>query len=159
MKKTVVIFSILALSTLQLMAQSADCMGLKNPTSFTFTGGTANSEWSGMIGTKPATASTCTQLGATLTTTVAAADLATTASSRTGCGNLYLPQNRFVIMSEGTDPFTANQLHNTTPDDTSFHKSIRLGNGCVGAVAEQICDAFEVNAKNCLVTIWETGSL
>ena len=161
MKKIYLVFALLAAGIAQAFAQSADCMGLKNPTSFTFTGGNANSVWFGMTGTKLEQASTCTTLGASLTTTVAAADLPTIQSS-SSCYNdniAYMPHNRFLIMSEGTDPVTANNLHYTPPQDTSFHKSIRLGNYCGGTNEEALFYEFNVNANNCLVTIWYAVSL
>ncbi len=161
MKRIVLFLSILALSIPTIFAQSADCMGLKNPTSFTFTGGNANSVWYGMTGTKLEQASTCTSLGASLTTTVTAENL-TSIQSSSSCYNdniAYMPHNRFVIVSEGTDPVTANNLHYTPTQDTSFHKSIRLGNYCGGTNEEALFYEFDVNANNCLVTIWYAVSL
>ncbi len=161
MKKIIITLIIIALGISELHAQSAACMGLKNPTSFTFTGGTANSSWSGATGTKLSQASTCTTLGATLTTTVSAENLANIQSS-SSCYNdatAYQPHRRFIIMSEGTDPVTGNNLHYTPPQDTSFHKSIRLGNYCGGTEEEAIYYEFDVNANNCLITIWYAVSL
>lgn len=165
MKKFVIICCALVFGAYELMAQSADCMGLKNPTSFTFTGGNANSAWSGMTGTKQARASTCTLSGSNFTTTVPASSL-TTISSGSSCtsnnGTDYFGQQdyqrRFVIKGAGTDPATGNHL-SYLPPDPSFTTSIRLGNYCGGTEAEMLTYEFDVNANNSLVTIWYALSL
>ena len=165
MRKTLLFLVILALGTTELFAQNAACMGLKNPTSFTFTGGSANSEWSGMTGSKQGSASTCTTLGSSLTTSVSAANLATissgsscTSNNGTDIAGQQDYMRRFVIKGSGSDPVTNNHL-SYLPPDPSFTSSIRLGNYCGGTEAEMLTYEFDVNADNALVTIWYALSL
>ena len=145
--------------------QNTNCTGLKNPSNFTFTGGLANSQWAGYIGTRPAGISTCTQPAASFTTPVAAANLESTTGSTSctssssvnidGQSDQY---KRFVIKAAGNDPVTGNNL-SYLPPDTSFHTSIRLGNSCQSAEAEMLIYSFDVTADNALVTIWYAMSL
>ena len=148
-------------------AQNMNCLGLKNPTNFTFTGGDAQSIWYGGVGSKPGNAaSTCLNLDANITTTVTAANLETYTPSSSSCtsvssldihGNSDY-QRRFVIKGSGTDAATGNHL-SYLPPDPSFTSSVRLGNFCGGAEAEQLSYEFTVNTDNMLVTIWYALSL
>ncbi|MBR3959534.1 MAG: gliding motility-associated C-terminal domain-containing protein [Bacteroidales bacterium] len=138
---------------------------MKNPSNFTFTGGLANSQWAGYIGSRPAGISTCTTPAASFTTPVAAANLESTTGSTSctssssvnidGQSDQY---KRFVIKAAGNDPVTGNNL-SYLPPDTSFHTSIRLGNSCQSAEAEMLIYSFDVTADNALVTIWYAMSL
>ena len=145
--------------------QNAHCTGLKNPSNFILSGGTANSTWTGFMGSKPNQLSTCTTPGANFNTTVQASQLETMASS-TGCKNTVTYnidgvndiQKRFVIKGNGSDPLTGGNV-SYLPPDTSFHTSIRLGNACYGAEADMLQYEFDVTDKNALVTIWFAMSL
>ena len=101
-------------------AQNPHCTGLKNPTNFIVTGGTANSLWTGYTGTKQGTASTCYQIGSTFGTTVQASQLESITGGGSNCyftsmnpvdihGNADKTR-RFVIKGPGNDPYTNNQL-------------------------------------------------
>ena len=133
-------------------------MGWHNPTNFTSTGTAA--VWRGYIGTKNSQVSTCTTFGYSGTpTTVSAANLATQTGG-SSCENSgqsdYM--NRFVIKSAGTAAETGNNL-SYLPPDTSFHKSIRIGNYCGGTQWEALEYEFTVSASNALFTIWYALSL
>ena len=172
MKKIIVFASILCVA-LGAMAQgnrpiypqNPYCTGLKNPSNFTVTGGTASASWTGYTGTKPNQASTCTTPGASFTTTVQAAQLETTTGSTSCESNVTYNidgandiQKRFVIKGSGSDPLTGNNL-SYLPPDTSFHTSIRLGNACCQGEAEMLQYEFDVTSDNSLVTIWFAMSL
>src|SRR5574344_600404 len=172
MKKYIWIIALLivALSNNVVTAQNMDCLGLKNPLNFTFSGGTGSSSWTGLVGSKNETASTCTTIGSTLGTTVQAAQLESQ-SSNSNCTtvssvdihNTSDMYKRFVIKGRGTDAATGNHL-TYTPSvngvlDTSYHSSIRLGNFCGGGEAEALLYQFSVNANNALVTLWYALSL
>ncbi len=145
--------------------QNPYCTGLKNPSNFTLTGGTASSTWTGYTGTKPAQLSTCTTPGANFTTTVQASQLETV-TGNTSCEGAATynidgvndVQKRFVIKGSGSDPLTGNNV-SYLPPDTSFHTSIRLGNSCISAEAEMLQYEFDVTSDNSLVTIWFAMSL
>ena len=116
MKKTAAFFLSLLWVAAIAMAQNPNCAGLKNPTNFTLTGGIANSQWTGYIGTKPCTASTCSVMGATLGSAIAASQLSSQTSS-SGCAGNTVDINgqadqgkRFSIKGTGTDPMTLNNL-------------------------------------------------
>ena len=166
MKRFSFIIILLAISVLSAKAQNMNCLGLKNPTNFTFTGGDAQSIWYGAVGTKPNAASTCSSLGASLSTTVTAANLESYTPSSTSCtsvssfdihgNNDY--QRRFVIKGTGTDAATGNHL-SYLPPDQSFTSSVRLGNFCGGHEAEQLSYEFTVNTDNMLITLWFALSL
>ena len=160
MNKSFLLFCLALLGFSVVMSQNPNCPGLKNPSNFTLTGGTVNAIWTGYTGTKGNTVSTCTNLGATFSTTIPAANLSTTQSSGScySTGSLPSPTNRFVICNSGTDPLTNNNL-TFLPPDPSFTSSIRLGNPCVGAEAEMLTYEFDVNNNNALITIWFCMSL
>ena len=149
--------------------QNENCVGLKNPSNFTFTGGAANSEWKGYVGgtgCKQATLSTCTTPGfCTLTPVANASQLESQSSS--SCSNSPTSYNidnvqdnskRFVLKGSGTDPFTGNNLP-YLPPDTSFHTSIRLGNYCWNGEVEMLTYQMNITPDNALVTIWYALSL
>ncbi|MBQ1408924.1 MAG: gliding motility-associated C-terminal domain-containing protein [Bacteroidales bacterium] len=146
--------------------QNSHCAGLKNPSYFTVAGGSANAQWTGYTGSKPATLSTCTTPGANFTTTVQAAQLESTTGYSSSCESnptynidgVNDVLKRFVIKGSGNDPVTGNNI-SYLPPDTSFHTSIRLGNTCPGAEAEMLQYEFNVTSENCLVTIWFAMSL
>lgn len=158
------------LSTL-LYAQSTHCLGLKNPTSFTATGGVDSSSWTGYTGAKEEAASTCSSIplfSSRTTQTVAAAQLESKYSNTTRCdsrsrnsrdirGSLDY-KRRFVIKGAGYDTMTAMHL-SYLPPDSSFTSSIRLGNYCGGHEAEALTYKFKVNPDNALVSIWYAMSL
>ena len=158
------------LSTL-LYAQNTHCLGLKNPTSFTATGGVDSSSWTGYTGAKEQAASTCSSIplfSSRTTQTVAAAQLESKYSNTTRCdsrsrnsrdirGSLDY-KRRFVIKGAGYDTMTAMHL-SYLPPDSSFTSSIRLGNYCGGHEAEALTYKFKVNPDNALVSIWYAMSL
>ena len=172
MKRFVLTVCALLTASLTAWAQNVDCLGLKNPTNFTFTGGTANSLWTGFTGSKNATASTCSTMGSTFSNTVLAASLESTnntdgctigleTSARTLSVNIHNQtdhSNQFVIKGSGFDPETHNRL-SYLPPDPSFTSSIRLGNYCGNHGAEMLTYEFNVNLNNSLVTIWYALSL
>ncbi len=166
MKKSVFLFGLISMAVMPLAAQDLNCLGLKNPTNFTFTGGNASSSWSGATGTKDNAVSTCTSLGMTFTAIVTAANMASqsSGSSCTSSSSVDINGNsdtykRFVIKGSGTDPLTYNHL-SYQPPAGGFTSSIRLGNNCGGThEAEQLTYEFEVNNDNKLVTLWYALSL
>ena len=150
--------------------QNENCVGLKNPSNFTFVGGAANTQWAGYTGgtgCKQGTLSTCTTPGFCTLTKVANASMlesqasgscyssSTTAYNIDGTAD---NSNRFVIKGSGTDPFTGNNLP-YLPPDTSFHTSIRLGNYCTGGEVEMLTYQMNITPMNALVTIWYALSL
>ena len=150
--------------------QNENCVGLKNPSNFTFTGGAANSEWKGYVGgtgCKQGTLSTCTTPGFCTLSPVVAAQLESQSTSSCyntspvsyNIDNVQDNSKRFVIKGSGTDPFTGNNLPYTPPNDTSFHTSIRLGNYCTGAEVEMLTYQMNITPDNALVTIWYALSL
>ena len=146
--------------------QNPNCTGLKNPSNFTFTGGLANSQWSGLIGTKLSQISQCNNIGSNFDNTVVqAAGLASQSGGSSCYGTLSSDINgqgdntrRFVIKGSGSDPETNGNLP-YLPPDTSYHTSIRIGNFCGGTQAEALRYEFNVTAENSLVTIWYAMSL
>lgn len=178
MKKHILAFFALALSAVVAMAQDGSaCMGWHNPTNFTMTGGSAFTQWSGWIGTKPNTASSPT-IGVpwlSSATTVSAANLSSQTFSG-GCTYGSQMQNsqtqtlsvdingqadylkRFVIKGPGFDPETAGGL-SYLPPDTSYHTSVRLGNYCGETQAEALAFQFRVTPQNALFTLWFAMSL
>ena len=165
MKKTYWILAMMLVWGMGLQAQNMDCLGLKNPTNFTLTGGNAQSIWAGAIGSKNAQASTCTTLGSTLNTAVLASSMSSTESSQYCTNNNGTDYNgqqdytkRFVIKGSGSDPATGNHL-SYLPPDNSFTSSIRLGNFCGNGEGEMMTYTFTVNSNNALVTIWYALSL
>ena len=168
-------YSILLLACLSLAAisvaqnsypQNPNCTGLKNPTNFTFTGGSANSVWAGKTGTKPCTGSTCTTLGSSLPTDVQASQLESATGSTGSCYGQTMTNingqadylKRFSIKGAGYDVLTNNNV-SYLPPDTSFHTSIRLGTPCGDGQAEMLTYEFDVTPENALVTIWYAVSL
>ncbi len=161
--RSIVFLTILTSLLATAMAQNPNCAGLKNPTNFTLTGGNANSIWSGMTGTKNGVASTCSAIGSTFSTTVAAGNLETISGGGSNCYFQNMnptdihgqadKQRRFVIKGNGSDPYTNNLLSYLPPDST-FTSSIRLGNFCGGTEAEMLTYEFDVIPNNALITIW-----
>lgn len=176
----ILIMAIMILSAGKLFAQDYNpmlhCMGLKNPTNFTLTGGTGETMWTGYVGSKAAQASTCTSIPLFNSATVVTANNLTTQTSSTSCTsnnsvdisgqNDY--QKRFSIKGRGLDPATGNHLTYTPAVytngvnytlDSEYTSSIRLGNFCGGGEAEGLTFQMKVNANNALVTIWYAMSL
>ena len=163
MRRIALVLLPLLLGLSYVSAQNPNCLGLKNPTNFTLTGGTAQSEWSGSIGSKNNQASTCNSIGATYSSTVTAANLTSQTSSCSSPVSYDINGNndvskRFSIKGSGNDPGTNNNL-SYLPPDASYTSSIRIGNYCTGAQAEQLIYKFTVNTENQLVTIWYAMSL
>lgn len=186
MKKHLFLLLLICAITLGANAQNSGydpsvyCTGWHNPVSFTSTGGSANSSWEGLTGSKPATASSCTSgLPWTGTgTIVTASNLATTQSSQycteptSSLNHLGTsdPHNRFVIKGRGTDAATGNRLTYTPAFytagsgtqytlDSNYTSSIRLGNYCGNGEAEALRYQFDVTANNALMTVWYALSL
>ena len=173
---TIGMCSIASAQTRPQYPQNENCVGLKNPTNFTFTGGAANSEWKGYIGgtgCKQSHLSTCSTPSFCALTPVAAAQLESQSTSGSSCSNSPISYNidgvadnskRFVIKGQGSnaygaDPFNNYNLPYTPPDDTSFHTSIRLGNYCWGGEVEMLTYQMNITPDNALVTIWYALSL
>ena len=146
-----VVFVVMSVFGNTIYAQTA-CPGWKNPLNFPM-----NPNYSGQTGSRPDGTSTYQQMYMTMTSAVIpAAQLATvqsagSSSSCVGTGNAET--NRFVIKDRGTDPNANNQLTYTPPSDTSFFKSIRLGNCYGGAEAEGLYYTMQVTPQNALVFI------
>lgn len=151
------------------------CTGWHNPLNFTFSGGQGNTQWEGLIGSKPATASTCTAgvpwISST-TTVITAAQLAsqssssscTPPSSSVDISGQSDYQKRFVIKGRGTDAATGNRLTYTPTDAQgnllqNFTSAVRLGNFCGNGEAEALRYQFEVQPGNALVTLYYAISL
>ncbi len=163
MRRIALVLLPLLLGLSYVSAQNPNCLGLKNPTNFTLTGGTAQSEWSGSIGSKNNQQSNCNSIGATYSSTVTAANLTSQTSSCSSPVSYDINGNndvskRFSIKGSGNDPGTNNNL-SYLPPDASYTSSIRIGNYCTGAQAEQLIYKFTVNTENQLVTIWYAMSL
>ncbi len=149
-------------------AQGADtnCAGLKNPVNFNLYVSPVMGRYTAKTGTKQAVVSTCfsntsvTWNSATLTGNSIAT--ATGGSScENGLGTDYM--NEFVIKNRGKDPLTANHL-TFTPDtaifhDTTFQRSIRIGNACGGTEANMLCYDMKVKKQNALVFVYFAISL
>ena len=56
-KRIIILTALLALCVDVVPAQNVNCLGLKNPTNFTLTGGVGRTKWTGYIGKKVCTAS------------------------------------------------------------------------------------------------------
>lgn len=183
MKKAIfIVLTVVLALQLQAQTQNLDCLGWKNPTSFTFTGGSGNTQWSGWTGSKTATASSIGNIPwLSSATAVAAGDLSTiTGGTSNGEQNnqtssLSKDQNgnpdsekRFVIkkyegteaIGVGSDPENGGRLKYTPYDeDTSITRSIRLGNYRGNANAEALTYQISVNENNALLTLWFALSL
>lgn len=179
MKKRIALFlALMACIITGAKAQNMACLGLKNPTNFTLTGGEGRTQWTGYIGSKAAQASTCNNIPLfNGSTTVAASQLATQvttqgSSCRGGLSRNYANQpdnsNRFVIKGRGFDPETQNRLTYTPAVytngtsytlDSSYTSSIRLGNYCGYGEAEALTYQLYVTPNNALVTLWFAMSL
>ena len=179
MKKRIALFlALMACIITGAMAQNMACLGLKNPTNFTLTGGEGRTQWTGYIGSKAAQASTCNNIPLfNGSTTVAANQLATqvttvTSSCRGGSSRNYANQpdnsNRFVIKGRGFALETQNRLTYTPAVytngtsytlDSSYTSSIRLGNYCGYGEAEALTYQLYVTPNNALVTLWFAMSL
>lgn len=146
--------------------QDTNCSGLKNPTNFSLYASPISGKWSAQIGTKQSTVSTCfsnasVTWNGNILTGNAIANATGSTSCTSGLGTDY--QNEFAIKGHGTDPLT-NNLLTMTPDthlfhDTTFHKSIRIGNSCGGTEANMLCYDFKVKKKNALVFVYFAISL
>ena len=156
---------------------ASNCTGWHNPTNFTFTGGAANTTWSGLKGSKPCTASNCVTGLPWTGTSVSASQLATETSSSsctsvttTNFGGQNDMNNRFSIKGAGMAQETGNHLTllpaeyatnsgtQYTPVD-GFITSIRLGNFCGGGEAEALQYEFDVLPGNALMTVYYALSL
>lgn len=160
MKRTFLLLTTMLIAVTSLFAQTKNsaCMGWHNPSDFTSTGTLAT--WRGYTGTKNSVASNCTMFGYSgEPTTVSAANLATTTGG-SSCYNTTQSdyQKRFVIKNAGAAPETGNVL-SYLPPDTSFVRSIRIGNYCGGTEWEALEYEFTVSAQNALFTIWYALSL
>ncbi len=186
-KRIVILIALLAFCMVDVQAQNMNCLGLKNPTNCTLTGGTGRTKWTGYTGRKVCTASSCTQ-GIALfynssaqMVTVQAAQLEAAATA--SCSGWNVPSgfsdtknirnqndqtNRFSIKGRGTDPYTYGNLtytpavytdgtHYTLEPD--YTSSIRLGNFCGGGEGEALTYEMYVTPQNALVTIWYAMSL
>ena len=180
MKKSLLLsIALVCLFAVEAKAQSGQgsdtaCVGLKNPTNFTMSGG-HNELWTGYTGTKQGIATSCTGEGGTFNVTVQAADLASynntngcTSVSYEGAANTtsrdvnnQLDYSRqFVIKGAGTDPETHGRLsYLPTEYDSTIVRSIRLGNYCGNAGAEKLTYDIDVSADNALLTIYYALSL
>lgn len=157
------------------------CTGWHNPSNFTFTGGSANTQWEGLVGSKPAQASTCAGvpwISNGTPSVVPASQLASFTPSSTSCTSVNSVDNsgnsdatkRFVIKGRGTDAQTGNHLTYTPATyangsgtnytlDSNYTRSIRVGNFCGGGEAEALRYEFDVRAENNLMTLWYALSL
>ena len=128
------------------------CPGLKNPQNFI-----AYPNYSGAIGYRQQNgASTYNQMYMVMNSSVIqAAQLANEVSSYDNgyCQAGNNEPNRFIIKNRGMDPNTNNNLPYTPPLDTTFFKSIRLGNCYVGAEAEGLYYTMQVTPQNSLIFI------
>ena len=154
------------LFTPETQAQDTNCAGLKNPINFNLYISPVSGKWSAKLGTKQAVVSTCfSNASVTWGGTVLTGNAIATATGGSSCysqlGTDYM--NEFVIKGRGTDPLT-NNLLTLTPDtslfhDTTFQRSIRIGNACGGTEANMLCYDFKVKKKNALVFIYFSISL
>ena len=167
--QTIALAAALLLSSSVLAQGSNYCKGLKNPTTFTTSGGgnNANAQWYGYEGSKDNYTSTCGDWGMRQWGTQIPANQLASRSSGSSCTNAnsvdinnqqdYM--RRFVIKGPGNDPNTANHLSYLPPDST-YTSSIRLGNNCGGThEAEMLCYEFDVRPQNSLIFIWYALSL
>ena len=146
-----------------IFAQTNYCKGLKNPTSFSNSGGgnNANAIWYGFEGHKDNYTSTCGDWGMRQWGSQIPANQLESRSSGSSCtssnsvdiNNQQDYMRRFVIKGPGSDPLTSNHL-SYLPPDSSYTSSIRLGNNCGGThEAEMLCSEFDVLTQNSLVFI------
>ncbi len=128
------------------------CPGLKNPQNFIM-----HPNYSGAIGYREQDgASTYNQMYMVMNSSVIqAAQLANEVSSYDNryCQVGNNEPNRFIIKNRGMDPNTNNNLPYTPPLDTTFFKSIRLGNCYTGAEAEGLYYTMQVTPQNSLIFI------
>ena len=112
-----------------IYAQSGNfCKGLKNPTTFSTSGGSnnANAVWYGYEGHKDDYTSTCGDWGMRQWgSQIPASQLASrssgsscTSSNSVDINNQQDYMRRFVIKGPGTDPLTSNHLSYLPPDST-----------------------------------------
>ena len=172
------VIALLLFATPQAQAQSitydpaTHCTGWHNPTNFTSTGGQANTQWSGLTGTKPMQASNCVSGINWSGTTISAANLASSSSSyyctypSTNSVDINGQEDmnrRFVIKGNGTAPSTSNHLTYLPANYSNgtqytmvpgFTSSIRLGNYCGNAEVEALRYTFDVKPGNALMTLW-----
>ena len=157
---------------LTAMAQGGQCLGLKNPTNFALYNNPLTGRYQGYTGTKAERASTCTLFGSNFpeAPNVSAGNLASISdgSSCTSSNPASVDQNnqgdqmkRFVIKAAGTDPYTVSNAGGLPymPPDSTFTRSIRLGNYCGGTGAEMITYETEIGVNNGLITLWYAMSL
>ena len=161
----------LALSAASYAQLLSPCPGLKNPASFTAgsTSGQFIGYYSGQTGTKPYTAPDALAgvTGVNLTSDIiSASQLASiTDGGSSYCGTSLDGSHRYRIMSntdgpgtgsqKGKDPLvTYNLPYCPSTLDTSFVKSIRLGNCQTGANAEALYYTMRVRPQNALLFIY-----
>ena len=126
--QTIALAAALLLSSSVLAQGSNYCKGLKNPTTFTTSGGgnNANAQWYGYEGSKDNYTSTCGDWGMRQWGTQIPANQLASRSSGSSCtnGNSVDINNqqdymrRFVIKGPGNDPNTGNHLSYLPPDST-----------------------------------------
>ncbi|MDY5968522.1 MAG: gliding motility-associated C-terminal domain-containing protein [Bacteroidales bacterium] len=159
-KYTLLLFaSLLTAPAFHAAAQSNPyCAGLNNPINFGLYTNPSTGRYSGKIGTKQKATSTWNNLTMTFNNNYSAGQLADQ-SSGSSCNGTSLPYHmkNFVINGAGFDPLTSNNL--PFLPDSSFSHSIRIGNGCGGTEAVQLCYDFNVTADNALVKIHFAMSL
>lgn len=167
MKKYVVILLSTMVAVLYAASAGAQCNGLKNPINFTYYNNPVTGQYTGKTGTKPYTASNCNTgtVGMNFTTDVTNAQLATETSSMGSsyCGSSLYNDKRFAIMSKnegpgtgsnlGKDPLTNYGLPYVPNFDSSFLKSIRIGQCRTSAEAEALYYTMQVSPQNALVFI------
>ena len=140
---------LLLTNMVDVQAQSVNCPGLKNPVAFGM-----YSNYSGQRGSRESGFSTYqTQYLQMTSAVIPFIQMATTVGGKTSpyCIAGNDDNNIFVIKNTGTDPHTLNRLSYTPPSDTSFIKSIRLGNCYGGAEAEGLYYTMQVTPENALV--------
>ena len=127
------------------------CPGLKNPQNFIM-----HPNYSGATGFRSEGISNYQQQYMVMNSSVIqAAQLANEVSSNNNsyCQVGNNEPNRFIIKNRGMDPNTNNNLPYTPPLDTTFFKSIRLGNCYGGAEAEGLYYTMQVTPQNSLIFI------
>lgn len=146
---------------------SAQCNGLKNPTSFTAYNNSLTGQYTGRIGSKPVGASNCNTatIGMNLTRNVSNSALANITSDKVSryCGSMLGNDRHFRIMSAtegpgtgdslGRDPLVNYELPYVPTIDNSFVRSIRIGQCRVGAEAEALYYTMQVVPASALVLL------
>lgn len=147
------------------------CPGLFNPQRFTITGANQSyASWTAHGGSKVTGESTVGNWAATYTNTATASQLdnysltwidecgwSNTPGTETA-NNFY--KHRFAIINAGYDDLTGNHLYKVPTDpDTTFIRSIRLGNRCGDAQADKLVYQFKVLPQNALLVLYYAMSL